>query len=498
MSPNISKYFEISIELSIYCFSFLVIFGCLFSILTIMVFSHAKYKKPKIAAKNYLKFLTISNSTFLVLHWFINTTQLIIVYYKIENTGVFFNIINLINWSDYSCKILNYLCNVTRSFSTFSTLSFSLQRAYAIYFPFKMIIFKKYSKLISIFSNLALVTLPLLISLPELYNYELVEFNKTNSNSSGSGEQQNDKIMLCDIKTYNVAFHTEFKFLFVIGTLLVPFIIIILSNIAIVIKLKRSKLVVLNYYKLYDQRYSKSSNFVAIAASRGKRVSETNSNLEDNYISNNSVASYSAATEKNNFPKLNIKRQSIQFKHSTIEEDESKQLYKINITSNYKMGFSVKKELHFAFHISNHHEQPKESLNLAKRNSEQATTSTTDMIRARMSSRKNSKFVNRINQIHNTKVLTLVTTFYTLLNLPYFINIFYIYLFYKPDMGYHDANLNDYIKYRYHTIMILSEILYVTNYSINGLLLFAFGKIYRLYLKSLVLKIFKFLNIFSK
>jgi hypothetical protein len=198
-------------------------------------------------------------------------------------------------------------------------------------------------------------------------------------------------------------------------------------------------------------------------------------------------------------PRLNTKRKSEQLKHLTIEEDENKQIYKINLTSNYKMDFSVKKELHFGFHINNRREQPKVKLNLAKRNSEQVTAeiSTTDMIRARMSNRKNSKFINRINQIHNTKVLTLVTTFYTLLNLPYFINVFYIYLYHTHNLDYHDG-LNSYIKYRYHTIMILSEILYVANYSINGLLLFAFGKIYRLYLKSLILKIFQFLNIFSK
>jgi hypothetical protein len=109
---SLQQNFEIFMHFSIYLFVFLLMLGCGNSILTLMVLSHSKGKSPRIAGSMYLKLLNMSNFLFLIIHFFIITSQLIIVYYDLNKhfrNNHYFKLLNLINLNVFTCKTFNYL-----------------------------------------------------------------------------------------------------------------------------------------------------------------------------------------------------------------------------------------------------------------------------------------------------------------------------------------------------------------------------------------------------
>jgi hypothetical protein len=121
--------------------------------------------------------------------------------------------------------------------------------------------------------------------------------------------------------------------------------------------------------------------------------------------------------------------------------------------------------------------------------------------------KRKGTFLNKIRKRNsNTNLLATVTTVYAFFNLPYIFNLFYIYVNldkfskiphtpqafsiasnFQTSVAF-GSNTVELFKYRYYVVALFSEILYVANYSLNGLLLFAFGKIYQIHLKSLIKK----------
>jgi hypothetical protein len=254
LQPNL----EIFMHFSIYLFVFLLILGYGNSILTLMVLSHSKGKSPRIAGSLYLKLLNISNFLFLIFHFFVITSQLIIVYYDLNKhfrNNHYFRLLSLINLNVFTCKMFNYFYTVTRSFSTFLTLYFTFERGFATFCPIKMMQLKSYFSQIYFFSTSGLLCITLLISTPELFTYDLVEFSFGNIFNRTA-------VILCDIKIENIQIHETFRFYYCIVTLIIPFFLIIFVNVIIGLGLKRRNSLISNDLLSMEKNFRKSSSQV--------------------------------------------------------------------------------------------------------------------------------------------------------------------------------------------------------------------------------------------
>ena len=434
--PNliaIQKYFEMSMHLSIYLFMFLLIIGISGSVLTLMVLSHSTGKLPRIGGLSYLKLLNISNCVFLILHWFIITSQIINIYYNLgQSDKYYFKILNLINSSNFSCKILNYLCTVARSFSTYLTLYFTLERGFATYFPLKMMRLRPYFSTIYFAVAVILLCILLVISSPELFTYELVDFHFNNSNKT--------LVLLCDIKPRNIEHHERFRFFYVIITLVAPFFIIVSVNIAIGFELKKRKNALLNDYMKYKEKSGRRtsswiSRFMNINSKNemNKSISITEMALSNAPLATISEVNFSGEDSTYvrgtfNFPKGNKPVQ---------KTENSDFLCSINILRRYKLSFSLKRKIKLVFIYKNNELKHEDFLENSKIIVSELT--------------KKDKLIKQIkNKNNNTKLLAIITTIYAMLNLPYFFNIFYIHLYKKKYSKTVDSSMIELFKYRYH------------------------------------------------
>ena len=359
-------------------------------------------------------------------HFFVITSQIIIVFYDLNKSyryKCFFKLLNLINLNEYTCKTFNYFYTVSRSFSTFLTLYFSFERGFATFFPIKMMQLKPYFSQIYFGISFMLLFVILLISVPELFTYDLVEFYFGNS-------LNRTIVSLCDISYERIQLHETFRFYYVIITVIIPFFLITCVNIFIGIELKRRNSQVLRDSMIFSNRKSSST----------PKFLKRNNSGETNNPTHKETEALNAA------PIATISELNL----SQIENEKNS----INLTEKYSINeYMLKKQV------------LKEMLS-------------------------KDKYLNKIrNRNSNTKLLVNITTFYAFFNLPYLFNLLYIYLNRSKFSKHIDSSMIDLFKYRYHIVVLFSEILYVANYSLNGLLLFAFGKIYRIHLKSLVRKI---------
>jgi len=286
---------------------------------------------------------------------------------------------------------------------------------------------KPYFGQIYFLSTSGLLCITLLISMPELYTYDLVEFYSNDPNRT--------VVILCDIKVENIQVHETFRFHHCIVTLIIPFFLIIFVNLIIGLGLKRRNSLISNDLLMsMEQNLRKSS-------------SKVKNNL-DGMI--------------NSTP-----RESLNVPLATISE--------VNLS-----------EIETERHLINEN-------TLTRRVSKET--------------KRKGTFLNKIRKRNsNTNLLATVTTVYAFFNLPYIFNLFYIYVNldkfskiphtpqafsiasnFQTSVAF-GSNTVELFKYRYYVVALFSEILYVANYSLNGLLLFAFGKIYQIHLKSLIKK----------
>jgi hypothetical protein len=420
---SLQRNLEIFMHFSIYLFVFLLILGCGNSILTLMVLSHSKGKRPRIAGSLYLNLLNISNFLFLIFHFFVITSQLIIVYYDLNKhfrNNHYFRLLSLINLNVFTCKTFNYFYTVTRSFSTFLTLYFTFERGFATFCPIKMMQLKSYFSQIYFFSTSGLLCITLLISTPELYTYDLVEFYFGNNFNRTA-------VILCDIKIENIQIHETFRFYYCIVTLIIPFFLIIFVNVIIGLELKRRNSLISNDLLSMEKNLRKSSSKVKFIV-------------------------------RNDFDEINYltPRESVNAPLATISEVNLKGI-----------------------------ENEKNSNEKHSRNGSIPTSQVSKEIR------RKELFLNKIrNRNSNTNLLVTITTAYAFFNLPYLFNLLYIFINRDEFVKNIDSNMVELFKYKYHIATLFSEIFYMANYSVNGIILFGFGKIYQIHLKNLIKKIY--------
>lgn len=157
-------------RVSIYVSSFIVFFGVFGNLISFLVFVRSGRRNPRIVTRNLLLLLTVTNSTYLILYWIhrvlpkliqpiflpplspsptsstlnpllsasnSTTTAAAIAatthQYQLDYS-IFENLLTTRNV--YSCRIIIYMINVAICLNATVTVSFSIERAVAITFPF--------------------------------------------------------------------------------------------------------------------------------------------------------------------------------------------------------------------------------------------------------------------------------------------------------------------------------------------------------------------------
>jgi len=273
---------------------------------------------------------------------------------------------------------------------------------------------KPYFGQIYIFSTSGLLCITLLISMPELYTYDLVEFYSNDLNRTA--------VTLCDIKVENIQVHETFRFHYCIVTLIIPFFLIIFVNLIIGLGLNR--------------RNSLISNDLLMSMEQNLRKSS----LKVKFVVGNDFDEINFLTPRETDVSL-----------AKISEINLKQIENENQSVNRSiLATQVSKEI-----------------------------------------KRKNLFLNKIrNRNSNTNLLVTITTVYAFFNFPYLFNLLYIFMNREKFAKNIDSNMIELFKYKYHIATLFSEIFYMANYSVNGVILFGFGKIYQIHLRNLFKKIY--------
>ena len=240
--------------LSIYLSSFLVFIGILGNLSVLAKFIRYNVKTVNILTKKMLIVLTISNSIYLILFWYVSVLPKLINNLKLNmplngshsnatinsnNELVFPKSLLLkfyrINSNVFLCKLISYLISVCIFMNSSIISMFSLERALAINFPFKMRNTReKYRSLIKFIIFLVIMYSILFPT------YNLIITNLVKYNSENFGQFK------CDVPKRYESFYFKFTIAFVVQTLGLPFCLITLSNISILIAIERNRKNLLN------------------------------------------------------------------------------------------------------------------------------------------------------------------------------------------------------------------------------------------------------------
>ena len=540
---TISKLYRGATVVNIYLCSFLVIFGCLSNLISLMVFWHSKHKKPKIGARDYLTILTIVNSVFLVSYWYSITGHVIISYYEDEISSANFlhKLLNLKNNNTFMCKLVNYSQAVTKCLSTLLTLAFTLERTLAIYFPLK---FRHYKQAINLLSGAILFGIfffSFSISIDSALFYQAYEYNVTFSIPSFSILS----VKACGVPNEEKELHNKVTFYVAIFSLVIPFMLIIVANAAIVNKLRHNKKnfnfsntsTVVFFSKKFSEESTSSivkppnvnKNVLPIQKkleeSRFFRPSitsdtSTNPSLSDHTRSftMQSMVKTATPTHKNtaavNSLNCNLSFDTISFLNNSEDYSCSfKNARRIAQTVKatglpkrrnffslknkagkariviYKPNFAHKCTINDAqvksHEIENDDERRNNSWLLNCNWSRRFSDDNVSLLRAKSKSMQDFHWHCANKKIYSTKILIFLTSCYILLNIPHFIDVF---LMLSTTF---QAYLNEGVtenKYIYHILKSVADIFYLGYFSISGLLLVSSGKIYRRHLYGLTVK----------
>lgn len=415
---------EVSILINIHVCTFLILTGCVGCLLSVLVFVNSIGKAPKIGAVNFLIALSTANFVFLVLHWFINTSQVLSDYYSFLH--IIKTLTNFVNTNRLACKTANHLYNMVRCLSTFLTLTFSLERTFAIYYPFRMIKYKQSSNSVII---VLLVVVSFLLSVHYFLSYDTIR--------TPGGEA------LCTVHEVDQKLHTILNLIYFTVTFVIPYFFITVLNMALICKLN-------------GRGYSTSGSFKS-SSSLLNDASQLKLSIDNpeqfqtlsNYIQVKCACNNHCVLMGKNSLKLFLLGQSKMFEFKF--EKKSKLLTIV------RKSCATSSSLH----------NPKRN----KINKKILTVLTGLYVVTCLPYLATLIYTHKINvQLNiydNDKTTTTIKT---------------------NDDGAYQSQLI--YSYKFHVFISFAEIFYLSNHSISSLLFFSFGKIYRTHLFAFLRKLF--------
>ena len=225
---------KLIIYLNIYLCSFLIVIGIIGNFLSLIIFIRSSFYSPKIVTRYSLILLTVSNSIYLILFWYISILPSFNVIFKISSDNILKKIHLLSNTNVIFCKMSYYLINVCLCLNALITVSFSLERAIAINFPLKSRNLRKNHPFMFKIINVCIILLAFLFPVYTIVVLEIKYFGHTTK---------------CLVIEKYEKLYFKLTVIFVFQTLALPFLIITLSNISILVALYNNKILLRNYKK---------------------------------------------------------------------------------------------------------------------------------------------------------------------------------------------------------------------------------------------------------
>lgn len=432
---ELSEFIERYNVINMYTTMFISLVGLVGNLFALVVLVYSRHKLPRIIGKNYLILLTLTNTIFLLIQFYVTTYNRMIYHFRLSRT------FQLLDSNLVVCKLLPYLRYAFRLMNTMLTVCISVERLLAVFRPLqvrsldvKCAYLFRLAILVSFVLPAYLLFLTELVPNTELdYNniYTKMGIKKSfnfNSLTPLIGEHT------CSIAKKNFALMLTFHIL-LFSLIFLCYLVIATSIFAIVLRLKRSQNFVFAY---------KSKAPVTIGSDQPHLMISKSATLKNNGDNLPSGGESSA-------------RELIDVVQTTPES-----------TRNVEMTIaSANNNCH----------------NANNRKASDSSFISIDLVR-----RKNKmKYIN--NRIQNTKMLTSISISYVLLNLPYFLVMLgSMILSIRSSSSSSTMEEKGMISvadvaFRLKAIgyVLVTEIFQLVNFSVIGLLFFCSGKIFRLH-----------------
>lgn len=215
---NSFELLEISKKINFFFCFILIIFGLAGNSLTIFVFAQKRFRRN--STNVFLLCLACNDIFYLMLHFVEDTMKMNKLFFPKLQIEFFALTVNLVNNNSIACKIMNYIRYVSRFFSAFTIVSFTVQRLMIIYIPLSDKFKTKSSAWITVSFNL-IFSLLVNAWIPCMFGLK-IDFNGEN---------------FCDVipNWSDSFFHTTIAYVFL--TLLGPIVIIFVCNLMIITRI---------------------------------------------------------------------------------------------------------------------------------------------------------------------------------------------------------------------------------------------------------------------
>ena len=372
----------------------LTIFGIFGNLISTKIFFGKHYKS--IPIKPYLIMLSLSDLFVLITHYIDFSLRA-----WVNLFGIYSSKFNFVDKCWSCCKLVSYSRNVFRTMSVYALLLMTFQRFIILYFPLiraKWCSIKFNKRLIIIICIIAI-----LFNFPSLFIVDLVKH-------SGNGET------FCNVKDDYLYFQFYIELLFVIFTILIPIIIIIILSVVLLYKIKSSislcrfSICICNDIKLKESAKKTNLNLSYF----GKLNS---SSLNSDSLKNDGLIN------KDNFKELRFKSVSLKIYFNDKKGCHLKSSNTIN-TIMPKPKISILKTVK---KVKSHSLAYNTSiLKCNNLNSIKLDCASNQTLQNKQTNQRNGKDLdlkkkNGGHSIRTTYVLVLISKWFVLLHLPYFI-----------------------------------------------------------------------------
>jgi hypothetical protein len=409
----------------------LIVFGCIGNLISFQVFVNAKNKLPKLSGSSYMIALTLSNTIYLLAHFYVSVVNQLVLEAGVQDNPLhFLSKLSAFDTNVHVCRFVGFCKHILLLFNTLIVLAFSVKRFIAVYFPLRVLTFKLpgffvlqlllfVSFLSSIYIPVFTGLQPAITGLPKNVHLraEIIRLNFTaNFNKLALRPTYNDQF--CGFSDEYIQTLLRFHAINML-VLIISYLVISVSIILIVVKLrsKRHKFQTVRF--VFNKRANQSE-------CSGRQTTEENEGRDSNK---------SSIVAMQNLPAT------------------SRSILMLPGTKHAELS----------------------SFNPERRRGAEASLTNVGRVTNTLRSKAKN---NRI--FRNSKMLTGIAVCFVLLNFPYFMIMGASVFFIVPSVPSDDlAELDE---FKIKVALVISEILHVSNFCITSLVFLVSGRIFRIHL----------------
>ena len=298
---DLSSYLESYNAINVYSTLFIIIFGVVANLFSLIILLYSRNSLPRIIGCNYLILLTITNTIYLLLQFYLGTYNRLIYHFQLDyDTSLQFLDSNLV-----CCKLVPYLRYCARLLNTLLTACFSLERLLAVYCPLQIRSFEaKCSRFFKLAILVSFIIPSYLLFLTELVPnsdedalYERFNISKSfsfNSLTPRFGDRT------CSVSKSNFVTLMTFHFILLL-IILLSYLFISVSILAIVVRLKHCK----GFVFAFRSKASCDYDIVLVPPHNSRNSNESQHQHASNQRRSSSQVILEATSKRRNLTGLN-------------------------------------------------------------------------------------------------------------------------------------------------------------------------------------------------